>query len=104
MAKAKQSFRHFVARRDLSVERSRKKVKVEIGKPFVGDRCYTCQFRISFGKTVIQNEIHGVDAFQALELTLKLIPTFLRHTKGLPLGRMYAFEKGDDMGFPEVYT
>jgi len=47
---------------------------------------------------------HGEDAFQSLQLALKIIPTFLRHTERLPLGRMYLYEKGDDMGFPEVYT
>ena len=104
MAKAKRPFKNIVARRDLAVEGSRAKVSVEIGRPFMGDRCYTCQVRIKFGRTVVLREIHGVDAFQSLELTLKMIPTFLRFTTKLPLGRMYAFEKGDDMGFPEVYV
>ena len=103
MAKAKQPFGRPVATRDLFVEKSRKKVRVEVGKPFQGDRCYTCQFRITFGKTQIQQAIHGVDEFQSLELALKMIPTYPRHVGRLPRGRMYAFEKGDDMGFPEVY-
>jgi hypothetical protein len=102
MAKAKRPFRNLVARRELAVERSRKKVSVEIGKPYADDRCWTCQVRISYGEKIVHQEIHGVDAFQALELTLKMIPTFLRHSDELPLGRMYAFEKGDDMGFPDT--
>jgi hypothetical protein len=102
MAKAKRPFKNLVARRELTVERSRGKVSVEIGKPYADDRCHTCQVRISYGKKTVHQEIHGVDAFQSLELALKMIPTFLRHSDELPLGRMYAFEKGDDMGFPET--
>jgi len=103
MAKATRRFKNLVARRELAVERSRNKVVVEIGKPYADDSCHTCQIRMSFGKKIVQQEVHGVDAFQSLELALKLIPTFLRHHSTLPLGRMYAFEKGDDMGFPEFY-
>jgi hypothetical protein len=104
MAKAKRPFKNLIAKRELTVERSKKKVSVEIGRPFKDDRCHTCPIRITFGeKVVMQFESHGVDAFQSLELALKIIPTFLRHTTRLPLGRMYAWEKGDDMGFPEVY-
>jgi hypothetical protein len=103
MAKAKRPFSNPIARRHLAVEGSRNKVTVELGKPFKGDRCYTCQIRLKFGKRSIDREIYGEDAFQSLELALKIIPTFLRHENKLPLGRMYAFEKGDDMGFPEVY-
>ena len=103
MTKGKRPFKNVMARRDLSVEGSRSKVRVEIGKPFVGDRCYTCSYRIAFGRKIVHREIHGVDEFQALELALKMIPTDLRHSESLPLGRMYAFAKGDDMGFLEVY-
>ena len=103
MAKAKRPFKNLVALRELTVERSKGKVSVEIGKPYADDGCHTCQVRISYGGKIVHQEIHGVDAFQSLELALKLIPTFLRHSDELPLGRMYAFEKGDDMGFPEVY-
>ena len=101
MAKAKRPFKNLMARRELAVDGSRSKVSVEIGRPFADDRCYTCQIRIKFGKHIIHQEIHGVDAFQSLELALKMIPTYLRHAENLPLGRMYAFEKGDDMGFKE---
>jgi len=105
MARAARPFKNAVVRRDLTVERSRNKVSVEIGKPFKDDRCYTCQIRITFGKKVVMLfESHGEDAFQSLQLALKIIPTYLRHIEGLPLGRMYLYEKGDDMGFPEVYT
>jgi hypothetical protein len=103
MAKAKRPFRNLMALRALAVEGSRSKVKVEIGKPFADDRFYTCQIRLKYGRKVVQHDIHGVDGFQSLELALKMIPTYLRHSRTLPLGRMYAFEKGDDMGFPEVY-
>jgi hypothetical protein len=104
MAKATRPFKGLVARRELTVERSRNKVIVEIGKPYLGDRCYTCQIRMSHGRRIVHQEIHGIDAFQSLELALKLIPTYLRHSDELPLGRMYAFKQGDDMGFPEVIT
>jgi hypothetical protein len=104
MAKAKRPFRNLMARRELIVERSRNKVSIEIGRPFADDHCYTCPIKICYGKKSIHREIHGVDAFQSLELALKMIPVYLRHSDELPLGRMYAFEKGDDMGFPEVLT
>jgi hypothetical protein len=103
MAKAKRPFRNLMARRVLAVEGSRAKVKVDIGKPFGDDRCHTCPIRLTYGRKVLRHDIHGVDAFQSLDLALKMIPTYLRHSKALPLGRMYAFEKGDDMGFPEFY-
>jgi len=101
MAKARKPFRNLIARRELSIEGSRSKVRVEIGRPFADDRCHTCPLQIRFGRKIIRHDIHGIDAFQTLELALKMIPTYLRHSEGLPLGRMYAFEKGDDMGFPE---
>jgi hypothetical protein len=101
MAKAKRPFKNLVARRELTVERSSKKVSVEIGRPFKDDRCYTCQVRISYGKKTVHQEIHGVDTFQSLELAQTMIPVFLRHSDELPLGRMYWLEPGDDMGFPE---
>ncbi len=100
--KTRRAFGAAIAQRDLAVTGSRAKVKVEIGKPFKGDRCFTCPIRISAGKKVVHRQIHGVDTFQALELGLKMIGTLLRHADGLPVGRMYAYEQGDDMGFPEV--
>ena len=45
--------------------------------------------------------IHGIDTFQALQLALNTLPIELRHNKKLPIGQMYQFELGDDMGFPE---
>ncbi len=102
MSKAKRPFKNLVARRELAVEGSKEKVSVEIGKPYADDGCFTCQVRISYGKKIVLREIGGVDAFQSLELAQKLIPIFLRHSVQLPLGRMYAFQKGDDMGFPET--
>lgn len=94
-----------IAIRELIVVDSTDIVVVRLGKPYkVSEGEAICSYRITYRDVTYGCDIHGVDMFQALDLALKNLPTFLRHTPALPLGRMYAFEPGDDMGFPEVYT
>ena len=91
-----------VARRELDVRDSTQKVIVELARPYersTGE--FGCPYRIEWGQTVIQREIFGVDAFQALQLTLKMISFELHYEEELPIGRMYLFEGDDDIGFPK---
>jgi hypothetical protein len=88
--------------RELCVADASKKVLVQIGIPKNIDADEAiCAYRLICGGTVVGIDAHGVDPFQALQLALKTIPIELRHNKLLPLGKMYWFELGDDMGFSE---
>jgi len=94
-----------VARRELGIRDSREKVIVELARPYArptGE--FGCPYRIAFGETVIQQEIFGVDAFQALQLSLKMMSVHLHYAEDLPLGKMYWLEPDQDIGFspPEV--
>ena len=43
----------------------------------------------------------GVDAFQSLQLALRMISTLLHHYRHEPSDEMFFLEPGDDLGFPE---
>ena len=93
-----------IATRELYVEGQAEKVVVQLGRPrYVGDKEATCPFRFVYGDVVGGADIYGIDTFQALELALRILPTYLRTEKYLPLGKMYAWHIGDDMGFQEFY-
>jgi len=93
-----------IASRELAIEGQTDKVVVQLGRPYFADTGEAvCPFRFIYRNLVGGNDSYGVDAFQALELALKIVPTYLRTESYLPLGRMFAFDPGDDMGFPEVY-
>ncbi|HJW39883.1 MAG TPA: hypothetical protein VJ476_01495 [Rhizomicrobium sp.] len=94
-----------IASRELSILGDSETVLVELGRPhMVTPSEAVCTFRFTYRGNSEGWQAHGSDTFQALELALKIIPTELRHRPMLPLGRMYLYEPGDDMGFPEVYT
>jgi Domain of unknown function (DUF6968) len=106
MSAGKQSIasQDLIAIRELSVEGQEEKVVVQLGRPHVvNDGEAICPYRILYRDTVCGIDAHGVDTFQAMELALKMLPTDLRTAKCLPLGKMFAFDPGDDMGFPEFY-
>jgi len=91
-----------IARRELDVRDSTQKVIVELARPLrrpTGE--FGCPYRIEWGQTVIQSQIFGVDAFQALQLTLKMISVELHYREELPIGRMHLFETDSDIGFPK---
>jgi len=89
--------------RTLSVTDSTDKVRVEIGVPkYVSENEAVCPSRYTYRDKVFGDDIHGLDAFQALHLALRHLPSKLRHDDRLPLGRMYWLEAGDDMGFPDT--
>src|ERR1700690_2577747 len=78
-----------------------REIMVRIGKPGPSpDReCFSCEFQISgFGDSKARR-IYGVDAFQALQLTLWMISTMLNHYREEAKGRIYWQKPGDDMGF-----
>jgi hypothetical protein len=43
----------------------------------------------------------GIDAFQSLQLALRMIPVFLHHYAQEPGVEMFLLEPGDDLGFPD---
>jgi hypothetical protein len=90
-----------VARRELDIRDSTQKVVVELARPYArpsGE--FGCPYRIVCGPIVIQQEIFGVDAFQALQLALKMMSVHLHYAEELPLGKMYWLEPDLDIGFP----
>jgi hypothetical protein len=103
MAKASISPQDLFVVRTLSIAGSAEKVRVEVALPkYVSENEAVCAYRFICGDEIYGHDIHGLDAFQALYLALKLLPTSLRHDGTLPLGKMYWLEEGDDMGFPET--
>lgn len=97
--------RDVIARRELCVARASEKVVVEISRPkYVRPSEAVCAYRFIYKGRTNGMDIRGADPFQALQLALNLIPVELRNRKGLPLGKMYLYEPGDDMGFAEVNT
>ena len=94
-----------IARRELDVRDSTQKVVLELGRPYqqpTGE--FACPYRIKFGPTVTQREMFGEDAFQALQLALKMFAFELHHDKRLPIGQMYWLDTNGGVGFddPEV--
>jgi hypothetical protein len=102
MARAPISPQDLFVVRTLSVTDSTDKIRVEVGVPkYVSENEAVCPSRYTYRDKVFGDDIHGLDAFQALHLALRHLPGKLRHDDRLPLGRMYWLEVGDDMGFPE---
>jgi hypothetical protein len=77
-------------------------VFVRMGKPQAspkGDDFHcTCQIA-GIGDEKI-HEIFGIDAFQALQLTLRDIAFQLHYYRKESNQVLYAWDRGDDMGFP----
>jgi hypothetical protein len=90
-----------IASRELHVVGSEEKVFVEIGRPRKRDVDAQCPYRIRYRDHIFGMDISGIDEFQALQLAMKILPIELRHRSLLPVGNIYQFEPGDDMGFPE---
>jgi hypothetical protein len=90
-----------IASRELNVVGSEEKVLVEIGRPKKRDMDAQCSYRIRYREHVFGIDVSGIDEFQALQLAMKTLPVELRHRTVLPVGKIYQFEPGDDMGFPE---
>jgi hypothetical protein len=78
-------------------------VFVRLGKPQAsseGDEYY-CPFQVvGIGDEKVR-QISGIDAFQALQLTLRVISFKLHHYRKQSKVVLYCWERGDDMGFPE---
>ena len=103
MAKAPIPLEDLFVVRTLAVTDSTDTVRVELGIPrYVSENEAVCPYSFTYKDKVFTHDTHGLDAFQALDLTLKMLSVELRHDKRLPLGRMYWLEPGDDMGFPET--
>jgi hypothetical protein len=79
------------------------KVSVRLGKPQAspdGDEAH-CACQITGIGDEKVHEIFGIDAFQALQLALRYISFRLHHYRKRSDNAIYAWERGDDMGFPE---
>jgi hypothetical protein len=96
-----------IARRQLSFATDSGEVReivVSIGKPEPApDRGnFSCEYQITgIGRNKAER-IYGLDAFQAIQLTLGFISTMLNHYRQEASGRIYWQEPGDDMGFVEA--
>lgn len=82
---------------------SSRQVFVRLGKPQSspqGDES-CCPFQIiGIGDEKVRH-VFGIDAFQALQLTVRYISFRLHHCRNESNLILYAWEQGDDMGFPE---
>lgn len=65
-----------------------------------GDEYY-CPFQIVGVGDEKVRQIFGIDAFQALQLTLRAISFKLHYHRRQSNLVLYCWEQGDDMGFPE---
>jgi uncharacterized protein DUF6968 len=81
---------------------SKEEVIIRIGTPQESpDGSWFCPFeRVGFGTTKLKCAF-GVDAFQALRLTLKMIGVDLHYYRQRYGGGLYLNEEGDDLGSPE---
>jgi len=81
-----------------------REIVVRIGKPVLSpdqaDFACECQI-VGLGESKVRR-IHGLDAFQSLQLTLRVISTMLNHHREEARGCIYWQEPGDDMGFVQV--
>ncbi len=79
------------------------KVLVRLGEPQAspeGD--FYCAFEIVRGADKECQAIYGVDPFQALQLSLRHLASFVhRYNRTQVNGRLYWFKRGDDLGFPD---
>ena len=93
-----------IAERSLTLESEPiEKILVRLGEPQAlpsGD--FYCAFEILRGADRESHAIYGLDPFQALQLSLRHLASFLHHYNRTQVnGRLYWFERGDDLGFPE---
>jgi hypothetical protein len=81
-----------------------REVVVRIGKPerSPDHADFACECEIVGLGADSLKRIHGLDAFQSLQLTLRFISSMLNHYRKESDGRIYWNEPGDDMGFVEV--
>lgn len=81
---------------------SKQEVVARIGVPQKSpDRDFFCPFEIVGLGTPKIKCAFGIDAVQALRLTLKMIGVDLHYYRKQLGAGLYFFEEGDDLGFPE---
>lgn len=76
--------------------------QVRIGKPYPepGGETWRCEYAISGLSEDFRRYVCGVDALQALVLTLELMPVLLEATREAQDGRLTWCEGGPPWGFP----
>ncbi|MFZ0961502.1 MAG: hypothetical protein WAO35_11415 [Terriglobia bacterium] len=80
-----------------------RQVSVRLGEPQASPNHdeYHCSIQfVGLGDEKVR-QIFGIDAFQALQLTLRYISFRPHHYRKESNLILYAWEQGDDMGFPE---
>lgn len=96
-----------IAERTLTVEEENgnsRKICVRLGKPQPSSSEpseYYCPLQIAGLGDERVDKIFGVDAFQALHLSLRYIALRLNGYRKKSKCAIYWWDKGDDMGFPE---
>jgi hypothetical protein len=68
--------------------------------PEPGDRCWNCRFEIGWPDRSLKQHVAGEDAFQALELALKMIGALIYASEYHETGRLMWLEPGQGYGFP----
>jgi hypothetical protein len=96
---------HVIAERALTLideNGNSRTLSVTLGRPEQSsENEYCCPFRIvGLGDERVE-KIYGMDAFQALQLTLRFIAFRLNRYRKESKSEVYWCERGDDMGFPE---
>ena len=86
----------------LAKGRGTKELTVRLGKPerTLGRDEFSCQIDIVGPDGVETTRVFGLDSFQALELSLRYIPTALHRLRQESGWAIYWLDEGDDMGFP----
>ena len=75
-------------------------IPIRIFQPRAMPIDWTCMFTIGWPDETFEMEVRGVDAFQALELTLRTIGVMLYTSEHHKAGKLVWLEAGDGYGFP----
>ena len=90
-----------IAERKLTLERdSTVQIPVRIFLPRELPADWACKFTIGWPEEEFEMDIHGVDAFQALELALRTIGVMIYTCEHHKAGELMWLEAGDGYGFP----
>lgn len=80
------------------------KIPVRIFLPQELSVDWICRFTIGWPGEEFEMDVHGVDAFQALELALRTIGVMIYTSEHHKAGKLMWLEAGDGYGFPVTTT
>lgn len=75
-------------------------IPIIVGEPFVSGGDWGCRYRIGWPDGGRSLTVYGVDAIQAMELTLRTIGAELYTSDAHRSGRLFWLEPGSGYGFP----